>query len=325
MQIPIIDFNPFIVGDTVARAAVAEQIYRATNEIGFFYLKNHGVPKTLITQAFAQTKWFFALPLEVKNQLSWLGDETNRGYDGLEQQRLDPDKPGELRESFAFSKEVNSDKLGVVRHNLGGPNKWPPDQTEFREVLLQFFNACHEATFRVLQAFAISLKLPESYFTNLHTLQNYTVRLFHYPPVLQPPKPEQMRCGEHSDWGSITLLFQDEAQGLEVCTTSGEWIAASSIPDTIVVNTGDMMQRWTNDRLRSTKHRVSIPTEFNLTKPRYSIAFFAVPNFNAEITCIDSHLDENESPKYPPILTREYILQKVRTTYKHPEEKTIQL
>lgn len=166
-----------------------------------------------------------------------------------------------------------------------------------------------------MQAFAVGLKLPESYFTRLHTKQNYTVRLLHYPQLSQPPKNGQPQLGEHSDWGSITLLFQDEVEALEVCTAQGEWIAAPSIPDTVLVNTGDLMQRWTNDRFRSTKHRVRIPTEFSMAQERYSIAFFTEPNYDTEIVCIDSCKEANELAKYPPILTGQYMMQKLQETY----------
>lgn len=320
MQIPIIDFKPFIVGDTAARIAVADQISRAVHEFGFFYLKNYDLPKTLVTQAFAQAKWFFALPQEEKNQLAWQKYTTAGGYEGLQQQKFT--SSADLKEGFSFSREFDSNELGAASdHLLDAPNEWSQSQTEFREVLLQFFDACQQATSSVLQAFALALKLPESYFTNFHTSNNFGMRLHHYPVLSQPPEPGQIRCGEHSDFNSVSLLFQDEVEGLEICTTRGEWIAAVFIPDTVLVLVGDMIERWTNDKFPATVHRVSIPANFRTAKPRYSIGFFANPNLDADITCIESCLGVNESPKYPPFKAGEYLKQKYWETYKHLQLK----
>jgi isopenicillin N synthase-like dioxygenase len=175
-QIPIIDFAPFLNGNAADKQAVASQIDRACREIGFLYLKNHGVSKSLLEQVFAQAKQFFALPLETKQQIAW--DETNRGYDTLEGQSFDPTKPGDLKESFLYGREVSVDELSAVNDSPYAPiecqpNKWLPDQPEFRTTLLQFLDACHEATFRVLEAFAIALQVPENFFTELHTKQNH--------------------------------------------------------------------------------------------------------------------------------------------------------
>ncbi len=316
MQIPIIDFKPFIVGDTAARIAVAHQISCAVNEFGFFYLKNYGVPNTLVTQAFAQAKWFFALPQEQKNQLAWNQYTTAGGYEGLQQQKFT--EKADLKEGFTFGPEFDSKELAIASDRLlDAPNEWSQNQTGFREDLLQFFDACQQATSSVLQAFALALKLPESYFTNFHTSNNFLMRLHHYPVLSQPPEPGQIRCGEHSDLGSVSLLFQDEVEGLEICTTCGEWIAAVFIPDTVLVLVGEMIELWTNDKFRSTKHRVSILTNFLTAKPRYSIGFFANPNYDAEITCIESCLGVNESPKYPQFKAGEYLKHKYRETYKH--------
>ncbi|MEI1373380.1 MAG: 2OG-Fe(II) oxygenase family protein [Nostoc sp.] len=129
-----------------------------------------------------------------------------------------------------------------------------------------------------------------------------------------PPKPGQVRAGEHSDYGSITLLFQDDVGGLEVQTASGEWIAAPTIPDTVIVNTGDLIQRWTNHVFCSTKHRVMIPSDNRVNQSRYSVAFFCHPNDHTEIACLES-CQKEQSPIYPPILAREYLLSRLQATY----------
>ncbi len=158
------------------------------------------------------------------------------------------------------------------------------------------------------------MELPEDFFTTRHNQQNHTLRLLHYPPLQTSPKPGQVRAGEHSDYGSLTLLFQDGVGGLEVQTTSGEWIAAPWIPGTVVVNTGDLMQRWTNHIFCSTKHRVMIPNDERVKQSRYSVAFFCHPNDDTEIACLES-CQKQQSPIYPPILAGEYLVSRLQATY----------
>ncbi len=314
LEIPVIDFAPFVSGDADSQHAVASQIYQACHEIGFMYLKNPGIAHTLIDRAFTQTQQFFALPLTLKNQLAWSDEFSNRGYVGIERERLNPDKPGDLKEAFNVGKEVNIDE-NVDNQSCVILNQWPRGQDNFRETVLEFYQACTQTANIICKAFAIALQLPESFFSDRHTQQNHTLRLLHYPALNQTPKPEQVRAGEHSDYGSFTLLFQDEVGGLEVRTAQGEWIAAPYIPDTIIVNTGDLMQRWTNHVFCSTKHRVMIPTDNRVKRSRYSIAFFCHPNDDTEIACLESCKEPNRPPLYPPITAGDYLLSRLQATY----------
>ncbi len=314
LEIPVIDFAPFVSGDADSQHAVASQIYQACHEIGFMYLKNPGIAHTLIDRAFTQTQQFFALPLTLKNQLAWSDEFSNRGYVGIERERLNPDKPGDLKEAFNVGKEVNIDE-NVDNQSCVILNQWPRGQDNFRETVLEFYQACTQTANIICKAFVIALQLPESFFSDRHTQQNHTLRLLHYPALNQTPKPEQVRAGEHSDYGSFTLLFQDEVGGLEVRTAQGEWIAAPYIPDTIIVNTGDLMQRWTNHVFCSTKHRVMIPADNRVKRSRYSIAFFCHPNDDTEIACLESCKEPNRPPLYPPITAGDYLLSRLQATY----------
>lgn len=314
LEIPVIDFAPFVSGDVAARQAVSRQIHQACHEVGFMYLKNLEISPSLIETMFAQVEQFFALPLAVKNQVAWSDAVSNRGYVGVERERLDQDKPGDLKEAFNVGKEVNledsqPDQAALIL------NQWPAGQDAFRETVLAFYQACAEAAVTVCRAFAIALQLPEPFFAQNHDQQNYTLRLLHYPPVEQTPKLEQVRAGEHSDYGSFTLLFQDQVGGLEVCTAEGEWMAAPCIPGTVVVNTGDLMQQWTNHEFCSTKHRVRIPTDERVGRSRYSIAFFCHPNHGAEIACLETCQGPQRPPLYPPISAGEYLLSRLQATY----------
>jgi isopenicillin N synthase-like dioxygenase len=310
MQIPVIDFQPFTQGNSESRQAVAQQIYQACHEIGFMYLKNPGISPQQIEALFTQSQSFFNLPLEVKQQLAWSDEVSNRGYVGIERERLDPDQPGDLKEAFNVGKEVNN--CNAAPHMI--VNKWLPDQKEFQSEVLAFWDTCCQVADKVLHAFAIALQVPEDFFATKHDQQNHTLRLLHYPPILQLPKLGQVRAGAHSDYGSITLLFQDQVGGLEVQTKDGEWILAPTIPDTVVVNTGDLMQRWTNHVFCSTKHRVMIPTDERIKRSRYSVAFFCHPNHDAEIACLPSCSLENPAI-YPPISAGEHLLSRLQATY----------
>jgi isopenicillin N synthase-like dioxygenase len=293
VTIPIIDLTAFTNGDTITRQNIIKQIYQACHEIGFMYLQNSGISKGLRKQVFSYSKSFFNLPLEVKQKQAWSDELNNTGYVGLERERLNPNKPGDLKEAF------NVNKQAAIKIDAS---------------ILAFYDSCTELANSVLQAYALALELPEDFFITRHNQQNHTLRLLHYPPLQTPSKPAQVRAGEHSDYGSITLLFQDDVGGLEVQTASGNWIAAPAIPDTVVVNTGDLMQRWTNDIFCSTKHRVMIPSDNNVKQSRYSMAFFCHPNDDTEIACLES-CQKEQSPIYPPILAGEYLLSRLQATY----------
>ncbi|WP_026731186.1 isopenicillin N synthase family dioxygenase [Fischerella sp. PCC 9605] len=311
IDIPVIDFSLFTNGDAIAKQTVVEQIYQACHEIGFMYLQNHGMSQNLIEQVFTQSKNFFNLPLEVKQQFAWSDEYSNQGYVGIERERLNPNKPGDLKEAFNVSKQDT--KTFSASPRLPVTASFPPSPAK-NPSILAFYQACTEVADRILQAFALALQLPEDFFTTRHNQRLHTLRLLHYPSVQQPPQPGQVRAGEHSDYGSITLLFQDEVGGLEVQTTSGKWIAAPVIPSTLVVNTGDLMQRWTNHVFCSTKHRVIIPNNEQVMQSRYSVAFFCHPNDDTEIACLGSCQGEHP-PIYPPILAGEYLLNRLQATY----------
>ncbi|MBD2613223.1 isopenicillin N synthase family oxygenase [Nostoc punctiforme FACHB-252] len=293
VTIPVIDLSAFTNGNATTRQGVVKQIYQTCHEIGFMYLQNSEISKDLIEQVFIYSKSFFNLPLEVKQKQAWNDEFNNTGYVAVERERLDPNKPGDLKEAFNVSKQ------GAVGVDA---------------CVVAFYDSCTELANTVLQTFALALELPEDFFTTRHSQHNHTLRFLHYPPLQTPPKPEQVRAGEHSDYGSITLLFQDRIGGLEVRTTAGEWISAAAIPDTVIVNTGDLMQRWTNNVFCSTKHRVMIPKDDRVNQSRYSIAFFCHPNDDVEIACLESCQKENSSI-YPPILAGEYLLQRLQATY----------
>ncbi len=313
LDIPVVDFSPFAENEPGGKAQVAQPIYRACHEVGFLYLKNHGIPQEAIAAAFEQSRQFFALSLQEKQKIAWSSEFSNRGYVAMERERLDETKPGDLKEAFNLGKEVSHD----VRPDQAelGPNRWPEEKEVFRETITEFFDLCATAAARIFRAFAIALDMPETYIVDRHQAHDYTLRLLHYPPLDALPKPGQIRAGAHSDYGTLTLLFQDGVGGLEVQTADGRWIAAPALPGTVLINTGDLTERWSNGVFRSTKHRVALPEGEKATAHRYSIAFFCQPDPEAEIVCFPTCQSKDNPPKYPPVKSGEYLLSRLRATY----------
>ncbi|RFA24468.1 2OG-Fe(II) oxygenase [Alkalilimnicola ehrlichii] len=313
--IPVIDFGPFLTGDTAARKAVAAAMRQASQDWGFFYLSNHGMPDELLVRSFQASRAFFALPEAHKRELAWQSASSNRGYVAVRRERLNPNKPGDLKEAFNVGREEDLSHIPAAERPYR-ENRWPSEQPQFRDTALALFEGCVTAANRVLEAFALALDLPQQFFVDSHDQQHHTLRLLRYPPLpagFQPQNGES-RAGSHTDYGSITLLFQDAVGGLEVRTRDGRWVQATPIPGTVVINTGDLMQRWTNHVFCSTPHRVAVPKE-HLTKDRYSIAFFCHPNDEAEIRCIESCSDAKNPPRYPPITAGQYLMERLNATY----------
>jgi isopenicillin N synthase-like dioxygenase len=309
-EIPIVDLTPFVTGDRSHQHKVAQEIYQACHTIGFVYLKNHGVDLTLLEKTFAQSQQFFSLPLATKQQLAWNDEVSNRGYLSIEREQLNPNRPGDAKEAFNIGREDQTSANPALTQN-----RWLDGDQTFRETVLALFAACTEAADRVFRAFALALGLPESFISDRHVNQEFILRLLHYPPMMQAVVPEQIRAGEHSDYGSVTLLFQDQVGGLEVQTADGNWISAPCIPDTLLVNTGDLMERWSNHAFRSTKHRVSLPTDDRRSQSRYSIAFFCQPDYEVEIACLPTCQSVENPPRYAPVLSGAYLLSRLQAAY----------
>ncbi|AFZ02499.1 isopenicillin N synthase family dioxygenase [Calothrix sp. PCC 6303] len=302
-KIQVIDFSLFTQGNVQDKQAVIQQIYEACHQTGFMYLQNIDICPKLINRVFEQNKSFFNLPLATKQQFAWNNELSNQGYVGIAKENLNPEQPGDFKEAFNITGFENGSIPSL-----------------FDASIPEFYQACTKLGNQILVAIALSLKLPLDFFTNHHNQDNHTMRSLCYP-VPTNSSNNKLGAGEHSDYGSITLLFQDEISGLEIQETSGEWIAAPVIPGTVIVNTGDLMQRWTNDLFPSTKHRVVIPPD--IQKPRYSIAFFCHPNYDTVILPLGvadaiaslPNCTKHKPAAYPPVLAGEYLLQRLKATY----------
>jgi len=298
--LPVIDLAGF---EGPAFARIAAEIAEACRTVGFFYIFNHGVPETLMRDAFARSAAFFALPPAEKAALSMDRVGGNRGYAALGREALDPARGADLKEAFNVGLDLAPDDpellAGVPFRTL---NAWPKDPA-FRTTMLAYFEACCGLSNSLHRAFAQDLGLPLDHFRDKLDRPMATLRILHYPATAT----EEIGAGEHTDWGNITLLATDDVGGLEVRTRAGDWIAAPPMPGAFVVNIGDCLMRWTNDIYVSTPHRVINRSG----RERYSIAFFFDPNPEALVEAIPSCVAPGAAPLYPRIAASDYLQMKL--------------
>ncbi|KAI1616286.1 hypothetical protein EDD37DRAFT_84087 [Exophiala viscosa] len=332
-NIPIVDLRPFYSDGTFEdRRKAAEELVRACNEVGFVYIKNHGVPQSELDHAFEASKTFYALPTDEKMKAPHPpGWAVHRGYSwpGLEKVSSaisatdDDESVSKLREvrDFKESYEIGSD------HNLDQPNVWPPADVypEWRPFMSSFYWTCWTAGQNILRALAVGLGLDdEDHLLSYHDGHHNQLRLLHYPaiPAAAVEGGKFARMPAHTDWSSITMLFQDDCGGLQVEHPSrpGEFVDVPPIEGTLVMNVGDLLMRWSNDYLKSTSHRVQLPPrqdrftgDERLTRPRYSIPYFITTDPDRVIECLKA--DEEHPAKYEPITQREYSAMRARMQY----------
>ncbi|WP_442962545.1 isopenicillin N synthase family dioxygenase [Pseudomonas sp.] len=312
-ELPIVDLTPMASGDQLAKARLGAELRAACEHSGFFYVAGHGVPESLIDQVFAASKSFFDQSMADKQRLSKSFSAANRGYEALGGQTLEPGAPPDLKEGFYIGEEVPADDPRVVAGAFNtGPNQWPEGVSGFREVMSEYYDRLLLLSRRIMAALALSLGLPEDYFNDFCTQPLATLRLLHYPPQPPKPKPGEKGCGAHTDFGGITILLLDDKPGLQVWSAATEcWIDANPIPGTFVVNLGDMIARWTNDRYRSTLHRV-INTS---GAERYSVPFFYSGALQHEVRCLPGCLEQGESARYAPTTVEGHLREMYRRTY----------
>ncbi|PLX36332.1 MAG: isopenicillin N synthase family oxygenase [Hyphomicrobiales bacterium] len=311
--LPVIDVADLSSSDPEKRKAVGRQIRAACVSSGFLYCVGHGIPQGLREAAFAEVRNFFEQPLETKMRVDKAKSFCNRGYETLGGQTLQPGAKPDLKEGYYIGLELSDDDQRVVARRFNrGPNQWPADLPGFKPVMNAWFAALLDLSERLMRGIALSLDLEEDHFAGFCRDPLAILRLLHYPP--HPPAADEglLGAGAHTDFGGLTLLAQDDSGGLQVWDNDNEvWLDAPPIPGAFVVNLGDMIARWTNDRYRSTLHRV-----INVSGgDRYSIPFFFSGNPDFEVACIETCLEPGKAPKYPPIKVEEHLMDMYRKTY----------
>jgi isopenicillin N synthase-like dioxygenase len=312
-SLPVIDIGDLKSPELAKRRKVADNLRAACVDKGFFYISNHGIAEELVAEVLAQAECLFALPAEQKATLNKSLSRASRGYEPMKGQTLEAGTPPDLKEGFYIGPEHGADDPRVLTGKFNhGPNQWPSDLPGFRSVMDRYFEAMVALSQSLMRSLALSLDLPENHFDDFSEDPVATLRLLHYPPQPSSAEPNQKGAGAHTDFGGLTLLKQDKVGGLQVFDqTSGRWVYAPPLPGTYVVNLGDMIARWTNDRYRSTLHRVVNTSG----RERYSIPFFFSGNPDHRVECIPSCLAAGEAPKYSPTTVEAHLRDMYRKTY----------
>ncbi|KAF9475374.1 thymine dioxygenase [Pholiota conissans] len=336
--VKVVDFGPFLDGSD--REGVADAVLESFKTIGFVYLANHGLPHDKISSMFEWSKKLFDLPLEIK-QLAPHPESGahHRGYSapGREavKKRTHADREGSGPASGNGAAETASDNVRRdIKENFecgredfeDMPNIWYPDGIlpGFKEACLEFYWILDKMEREILKALALSFKLPDGYFLNFHANSENQLRLLHYPSVLADvlEDKEASRIPAHSDYGTITLLLQDDIGGLEVedAHNPGTYASVPPIPDTLLVNAGDFLMRWSNDTIKSTVHRVRAPPSVDsksgkVIPSRYSIPYFCGADSSTVVDCIPSTWSEDRPKLYPPTSAGEYIKARLAANY----------
>ncbi|KAJ5558402.1 hypothetical protein N7535_008612 [Penicillium sp. DV-2018c] len=336
LKIPLIDFGPFFTGTPSDKHAVALSVTEAFKTSGFLYLKSHGIPPSVVSEVFASSARFFARPQSEKDSLSWTSPQSNRGYVAIGREKLFnvEDKDDVDVDTLRSSAPDIKESMEIGREGVEGlPNRWPDHDEEgkaFKKTMQSFFEMGQTLHKQIMQAIALGMNLPEHFFDDFINDGDNDLRLLHYPPVSKEvfrQNPNQVRAGEHSDYGSVTLLFQDRHGGLQVRSPKGTFVDATPIADTIIVNAGDLLARWSNDTIKSTRHRVVQPPmavgegsgddSSDEYPSRYSVAYFCQPNLDKLIETLPGTYGEGTQveKKYSAITSGDYLVQRLTETY----------
>ena len=315
--IPVIDYGPYFAGEKDALERVAAEVADACENIGFFYALNHGVPEGVIERAFAAWRRFHALPPAEKLRLKL--NDNNIGYLPINASVQGAStvhkatRPNQ-NESFFISHDRAADHPDVLAGKpLRGRNRWPGGMPELRRDMMAYFSALGAMCDRMLPPFAVALGMPPEFFAPYFADEAHAVlRFLHYPPQ---ERVEDNTFGQapHTDNSFMTALARTEVPGLAVRLPSGEWFAPPLIPGTFLINLGNIMRRWSNDRFLSTPHGVLNESGAD----RYSIAYFHSPNPDRVIECLSACTSREKPPRYPPAVYRDLVLEFYRANYFH--------
>jgi isopenicillin N synthase-like dioxygenase len=316
-QIPIIDYGPYFAGERGALERVAAEVAHACENVGFFYALNHGVPDELVDRAFASSRLFHSLPLEQK--LAVKLNDNNIGYLPINASvqgasTVHKATKANQNESFFISHDRGPEHPDVLAGMpLRGRNQWPAGFPEIRADMMVYFAALGAMCDRMLPPFAVALGLPHDFFNPFFANEAHAVlRFLHYPPQ-KSTEDNTFGQAPHTDNSFMTALARTEVPGLAVRLPSGEWFAPPIIPGTFLINLGNIMRRWSNNRFLSTPHGVLNESGTD----RYSIAYFHSPNPSAVIECVPTCVDAENPPRYEPAVYRDLVLEFYRANYFH--------
>ncbi|MBD3861916.1 isopenicillin N synthase family dioxygenase [Olleya marilimosa] len=307
-SIPSVNLKDFTSGDPVRKQKFVAEIGKAYEEIGFVALKGHFLDEDLVDNLYKEIKNFFALPLETKHKYEIPGIGGQRGYVSFGKESAKGKKEGDLKEFWHFGQYVEDDAERAKEY----PENVTVNELEhFNEVGKKAYQKLEETAKYVLRALALYLGLEETYFDNYIHNGNSILRPIHYPPITQEPD-NAVRAAAHGDINLITLLMGAQGRGLQVQNHNGDWIDAIAEPDELMINVGDMLSRHTNNKLKSTIHRVINPPRELWGTSRYSIPFFMHPISEMKLDVLDSCIDDANPKQFEDITAGEFLDERLR-------------
>jgi isopenicillin N synthase-like dioxygenase len=307
MAIPVVDLAEFS-GDPQQKAAFVDALGKAYEEVGFVAVKNHGIPAVTIDGLYSNTKDFFSLPQETKRKYEIPGLAGQRGYTSFGKEHAKGSTAPDLKEFFQFGQTVEDNDPIQSEYP---DNVFVSEIKSFSPTFSSAYRSFEASGSALLRAIAIYLGLEEKYFDSYVHNGNSILRAIHYPPIKEEPK-SAIRAEQHEDINLITLLIGASADGLEILSKQNEWVPVTSLPEQIVVNVGDMLQRLTNNKLRSTTHRVVNPPREKWGTSRFSIPFFLHPKSSMSLACLPGCIDSAHPKAYPDATAGEYLDERLR-------------
>lgn len=321
-EFPVFDLSSFEDADDDNRARLGATVDRICRQTGFLAIKGHGVPVQIIDDIWSATRSFFDLAPEIKRKSAAPYPGYPYGYLGPGTEALarsrDGDTPPDLKESFnggPLAVPAGLDDEEALSFCYAA-TIWPESPGNFRQAWQAYYREMERLARRIMRIFAVALELDATYFEPYIDKPVSALRALNYPHQDREAAPGQLRAGAHSDYGSLTILLpQAGSSGLEILVPGGEWRSVPPVTDAFIINIGDLMARWTNDRWVSTLHRVTNPdTVSGHSNRRQSLAFFHQPNWDAEIICLPNCLGPGEEPRYGPVRSGPYLMSKFRST-----------
>ncbi|UCS94274.1 isopenicillin N synthase family oxygenase [Echinicola marina] len=313
-EIPSLDLADFTNGNAHRKAEFVKKLGDAYQNIGFVAIKNHGLTDELQDKLYKSIKDFFALDDSTKSQYERPEIGYQRGYTGKGKEHAKGRNTGDLKEFYHVGQDLSHIPDNDPLKKDYPPNVWPTEIPAFQEVALQVFATIENAGKAMLRAIALHLELPEDYFEDKVLHGNSILRPIHYFPIQNPEEvpSDAVRAAEHGDINLITLLMGASADGLQVLRKDGHWIPITALPEQLVVNVGDMLERLTNKKLKSTIHRVVNPPKEKMNSSRYSIPFFMHPRSDMDLTCLASCVDAENPKAFADATAGEFLEERLR-------------
>ncbi len=309
--IPSFSIHDFTYGSPQVKSRFVDELGKAFHNIGFVAVSNHGLTQELSENLYKAVKSFFDLPDDIKQKYDIPGLAGQRGYVGKGKEHAKGRKTGDLKEFFHIGQEVNANDPLT---NSYPPNVWPEEVPALKTFGLQTFEVLEKTGMTLLRAIALYLGLSEDYFDKKAEKGNSILRPIHYFPIADPESipADAVRAAAHGDINLITLLMGASAEGLQILSKDGRWLSVTALPDQLIVNVGDMLARLTNDRLKSTVHRVVNPPRELMKHPRYSIPFFMHPRAEMDLTSLESCISAEHPKLYEDTTAGAFLHERLR-------------